>query len=646
MTGHSCDDRQRVFLRLSDRPRVADRTGRQVRFPTRKALALFVYLARTGEAGAARDELAELFWPGRPDRDARRALRGTLHEMRSAFRHNGDDIVRHTRDRVAVNPAKIAVECKDDSSASAATHDGCCDFMVGLEIGTPGFDQWCAEERARLRDSALRTEAARMEHDLAEGRFAAAHRAAERVLALDPLSEPGCRGVMRALSGLGRRADALRRYGAFRDELAADLGATPEAATERLADHVRHADDRLPPTALGRPDKPSIVVMPFADLTGGDKTHLVDGLAADVRTGLARDRALFVVAGDSADAYRETMLGAAEIAGELGVRYLLRGRVRLDETRLRLDVELTDGLRNTVVWSERFDRPRGAILSVQDEVVGQIVATLRGYKGVVQRNEARRAQSKSEDDLGAHDHLMRGMVLKEKFLKDDMRAARGHFEQALELSPHSAPAQGWLAWTWFFEVYLGWADDPADALARTEAHARRSVALDPDLDFAHWALGAAHLAAGDNTAALDCFDHALALNPNNSDALANCAWPLMFEGRANEAVDRLERAMRLNPFHPDWYLWGLGMAEYLRGNCREACAALGRMSQPNDQSKAFEIAALAHLGERARACAEVRALCRLAPDARIRDLVAPLGFRDARLRDGLAEALRSAGVAD
>lgn len=562
--------------------------------------------------------------------------------MRTALRQDANEIVRQSRDRVSVNPEAIATEFGggDGGPAHAAG-----EFLIGLEIGTPGFDQWCAEERARLCEAAVGRAVTSMEACLAEGRFAAALGAAEQVMALDPLSELGCRGAMRALSGIGRRSDALRRYAAFRATLAEDLGAAPEAATERLADHIRRADDRLPRVALSRPDMPSLVVMPFADLTGGDKAHLVDGMAADVRTALARDRALFVVAGDSAATYRETMLGAAEIAGELGVRYLLQGRVRMDDERLRLDIELTDGPRNTVVWSERYDRPRGSILSVQDEVVAQIVATLRGYKGIVQRNEAQLARAKSEADLDAHDHLMRGMMLKERFLKDEMRAARDHFERALELSPNSAPAHGWLAWTWFFEVYLGWADDPAEALARTEASARSSVLLDPDLDFAHWALGAAHLAAGDNAAALDCFDRALALNPNNSDALANCAWPLMFEGRTEEAVARLERAMRLNPFHPDWYLWGLGMARYLKGDYPDACKALGRMAQPNDQSKAFEIAALMRLGETELANAEVRALHDLAPDARVDDLVTPLAFSDHRVCAELADTLRAAGLA-
>ncbi|RXV59302.1 hypothetical protein C6W92_15480 [Roseovarius sp. A46] len=632
-----------VFLRLYGRPQVFDAHRTAIRFPTQKSLALFIYLAQAGEAGAARDKLSELFWPGRPDHDARRALRGTLHEMRRAFRHDAERIVRQGPDRISVNRDAIATEVECDEADPATFHG---EFLAGLEIGTSSFDQWCAEERMRLRDAALGRAVSAMEAELAAARFAAAHYAAEQVLALDPLSELGCQGAMRALSGLGRRADALRRYAAFRDELATELDATPDAATERLADHVRQADDRLPRVMLRRPDKPSIVVMPFVDLTDGDMAHLVDGLAADVRTGLARDRTLFVVAGESADAYRDTMLGAAEIAVELGVRYLLQGRVRLDEERLRLDVELTDGLQNTVVWSERYDRPRGAILSVQDEVVAKIVATLRGYKGIVQRNEARLAHSKSEADLDAHDHLMRGMMLKEKFLKDDMRAARGHFERALTLAPNSATAHGWLAWTWFFEVYLGWADNPGAALSRTAQHARRSAELDPDLDFAHWALGAAYLAAGDNNMALDCFDRALALNPNNSDALANCAWPLMFENRTEEAIARMEHAMRLNPFHPDWYLWGLGMAQYLQGNLHEACAALSRMSQPNEQSKAFEIAALARLGEAERAREEVVALQRLVPDVRAGNLVAPLGFRNERVRDELADALRAAGVPD
>jgi TolB-like protein len=620
---------------------VLDAGGSPIRFPTSKSLALFIYLTRAGDAGAARDHLSELFWPGRPDHDARRALRGTLHEMRSAMPFGADRIVRQARDRVSLKQAAIATDI-DCEKQDCTTTSG--NFLVGLEIGTPGFDQWCAEERARLRDAALNTMGAAMETSLAEGCFGAANHTAEQLLVLDPLSELGVRGAMRALSGLGRRADALRRYAAFRDELAADLGATPDAATERLAAHIRQADNRLPRAALRRPEKPSIVVMPFADLTGGKTAHLVKGLEADLRTGLARDRALFVVAGDSADVYRETMLGAAEIAGELGVRYLLQGRIRMDEDRLRLDVEFTDGLRNAVVWSERFDRLRGAVLTVQDEVVARIVATLRGYKGIVQRNEARRARAMPEAELSAHDHMMRGMMLKERFLKEDMRTARGHFEQALALSPTSATAHGWLSWTWFFEVYMGWTDDPRDAIARTEAYARKAVELDPDLDFAHWALGAAYLAAGDNSRALDCFDHALALNPNNSDALANCAWPLMFEGRAEEAVNRLERAMRLNPFHPDWYLWGMGMAQYLRGSFQDACAALGRMSQHNEQSKAFEVAALDQLGSHERAGEEVRALHHMVPEPRALDLVAPLGFRDDRMRSGLVKALRAAGV--
>ena len=640
--GH--DDTPVLVLKLRGRPAVFSGRGTRLRFPTRKALALFICLARAGAAGAARDRLAELLWPDRPDADSRRALRGTLHEMRRALGAEAGRLLRQTRERVALAPDLIATDAEDVDAAPAGPKDQATDFLVGLEIGTPGFDQWCAEERARLHEAALRAAADRMEAALAAGRFAAAQAAAERLRALDPLSEAGCRGLMRALSGLGRRADALRCHAAFRDRLAEELDTAPEGATDRLAAHVRQADVRLPRAALPRPDRPSLVVMPLADMTGGSQAHMVDGLTADIRTGLARDRALFVVAGESAEAYRGTALGAAEIAGELGVRYLIGGRVRLDEDRLRLDVELTDGLRNTVVWSARYDRPRGAILSVQDEVVGEVVATLRGYKGVLQRNEARSAEAASPGELSAHDHMMRGMLLKEKFLKHEMRAARDHFETALALAPGSAAAHGWLAWTWFFEVYLGWADDTAEALARTRAHAEAAVEGDPDLDFAHWALGAAHLGEGDNAGALACFDRALALNPNNSDALANCAWPLMFEGRADEAVARLRQAMRLNPFYPDWYLWGLGMAEYLRGDFAAACDALGRMAQPNAQSLAFHVAALRQMGEPSRAHALARGLHALAPGSTAADLVAPLGFRESGVRDRLTEALRAAGM--
>src|SRR6056297_3438457 len=182
MTRRSSDSRPCVFLRLCDRARVLDADGSPIRFPTHKSLALFVYLARAGDAGAARDHLSELFWPGRPDHDARRALRGTLHEMRSAMRFGDDKIVRQARDRVSLKQAAIATDL-DFEKRDCATTAG--DFLVGLEIGAPGFDHWCAEERARLRDAALNTMVAAMETCLAEGRFGAAHHTTEQILVLD-----------------------------------------------------------------------------------------------------------------------------------------------------------------------------------------------------------------------------------------------------------------------------------------------------------------------------------------------------------------------------------------------------------------------------------------------------------------------------
>src|SRR6056297_932194 len=132
MTRRSSDTRPCVLLRLSDRARVFNADGTPIRFPTHKSLALFVYLARAGAAGGVRDHLSELFWPGRPDHDARRALRGTLHEMRSAFSLDADTIIRQSRNRVAVEPAAIMTELEKDDGDPVETRD---DFLIGMEIG-------------------------------------------------------------------------------------------------------------------------------------------------------------------------------------------------------------------------------------------------------------------------------------------------------------------------------------------------------------------------------------------------------------------------------------------------------------------------------------------------------------------------------
>lgn len=633
---------RRLFARLCGHPTVEWSDGRAVQFPSKRGLVLFAYLAlRPGER-VSRDVLADLLWADRDPSSARTALRGTIYELKKALGPAAGEVLKVDRSHLS-----IAADMVESDAVRATEARHARDFLAGVEIGSPAFDDWLADTRMRLSEAASDQALGAAEAALAEGNGQRALEIATELITLDIFNEPAHRLSMRAKVALGRRSDALQDFDKLCVLLDKELDAQPDAQTIDLSEHIRRGERLLPQEKLQRPTVPSIAVMPFVNRTGEkERSHIIDGLFETIASGLSRDRSLFVISTDSTASYRTLAVKPAEVASELGVRYLVEGQVRMDPARMRLDIQLVDGVRGALVWSQTYDCAHPELLEVQDDVVSRIVATLRGYKGVIQRSELRRARSKSAVDLTAYDLLMQGMALKERFLKEDMRAARDLFERAVSISPTMAAAHGWLAWTWFFEVYMGWTDTPEVALNETFRAARQALDLDPDLDFAHWAVGAAYLAAGDNEQALSGFKRALDLNPNNSDAMANMAWPLVFTGRINEALASLRKAMRLNPFYPEWYLWGLGMAHYAQGDCAEAAHKLAQMTQPNDHSLAFMVAALAETGASNEATNARNRLLSIAPHFQVERCVGALPFSDASVTNRLRASLKQVGLPD
>lgn len=645
---------RRLNLRLLGGAEAAWEDGEPVRLPTRKALGLLAYIAMKRGNGATREELANLYWSDSPEQSARASLRRTLHELTDALGRDSDRIVRSRRESVALDPDQLTVDALELEAAgrrpdlaslrhAEAIYGG--RFLAGMSSDSHEFESWQASEAMRLEDLALQAFSKLAERALQAGRMAEALTTAQRMLELDGLHEEACRLQMRALAASGRRVEALRRYKAFAKRLASEVQTPPEEETVAVYEHIRRGDAVSSGERLREPQIPSIVVLPVRN-NGVDEDHefLCDGLTEDLTAALSRDKSLFVIARNSAEVYRDTRLNASEIAADLGIRYLLFSGLQFDGERIRVNVQLVRGVDGGHVWAETYDRSLDALFQVQDEIVGRIVASLRGYKGVLHRAELKETRLRPETELGAYKKLMLGMAHKEKFLKEDMLIARRYFEQAVNEKPGFAVAHAWLAWTWFFDVYMGWVEQPGPSLRKTFEEAREAVGLDPSLDFAHWALGAAHMAAGDNASSLQSFDEALRLNPNNSDALANKAWPLSFTGRGDKAVENLESAMRLNPYYPEWYLWGMGIAEYSRDEFQPAAAALERMDQPNGQSLAFLAAAASRSGDPDSAAAAVDGLLRLEPGFRIDHLLRGLPYADSRIPDRLATDLSRLGL--
>lgn len=659
-----------LTLRLLGSTKGTDQAGAPLLLPTKKSWALLSYLALHPGQNLGRESLATLLWGSRPDHQARGNLRQTIYELRNALGAAADACIDSSKDGIALRADQVDVDVmRFETAAASADPDHLAEaealyrgpLLDGLETGEEGFDTWLEAERTRLHDRACQVLVRLADRHIDSGAYVNALESARRLLRLDPLSEAGHRTLMRALAASGRRNDALKHFQALQTLLKSELGAEPDSETVALHAAIQRGESAPKGPAFSRvgakadeaamsfplPDKPSIAVMPFDNLTGvADQEYLADGFTENIITELSRDRALFVIARHSTYVYKGKPVGIAEVAEQLGVRYVLEGSVQRDSKRFRVSVQLIDATSGDHVWSERYDARDTQVFAVQDEIVRRIVATLRGYKGPIQRAELDRSFAKPPASLSAYESLMRGMMHKERFRREDNEIARRYFESAIEQDPKFAAAYGWLAWTYFFDVYMGWGVDPAASLAETFTLARRSVQLDPDLDFAHWALGAAYLASGDHAKALSEFDRALELNPNNSDVLANTAWPYAFRGEPETAISNMERAMRLNPHHPDWYWWGLGIAYFAAGRHAEAARALERVTQQNSESLAYLVASYTALGKLQLAEAKKQELLRLEPDFSLTHFAATLTFETEDAPQRLLSGLRAAGLPD
>lgn len=633
---------------------LATDAGDAITFPTRKALGLFAYIAMQGGQGAARDTLAGLYWSESPDQNARASLRRTLHELTQALGPLSEEVMEIGRDRVALKQDAVAIDALEFDAAgrfddlvslrqAAKLYAG--RFLAGFPTESEAFATWQSTEAMRLEDLALVVFGRLAERALQSGRVSEAMEVSLLMLDVDPLHEHACRLQMRALATAGRRSEALRRYDAFAELLTAEMQTDPEAETTTLYEHIRSGESASPGAPLREPEIPSIVVLPVRNDSGDDEHAFIgEAFTENLTTALGRDKSLFVISRNSAEVYRDTCLTPPEIAADLGIRYLIFTSLQVFGGRLRINIQLVNGSDGSHVWTEQYERPLAALFEVHDEIVGRIVASLRGYKGVLQRAELKASRSRQVTDLSTYEKLMRGMQHKEKFQREDMLIARRYFERAVAEHPEFAMAHAWVAWTWFFDIYMGWVEDTEASLDNAFETSREAVRLDPDLDFAHWALGAAYLAAGDNNSSLRAFDEALRLNPNNSDALANKAWPLTFDGQADEAVSNIESAIRLNPYYPDWYLWGMGIAQYSRGEPARAVDALDQMEQPNAQSLAYLTAASLESGNPGKAQTAAENLLRLEPGFAIEQLIRGLPYNDNHVPDRLYRGLIEIGL--
>ena len=298
-------------------------------------------------------------------------------------------------------------------------------------------------------------------------------------------------------------------------------------------------------TSLPLPDKPSIAVLPFANMSGDpEQEYFSDGITEDLITALSRIRWLFIVARNSTFSYKGQAPDVRDVARELGVRYVLEGSVRKSGNRVRLNAQLIDGITGNHIWAERYDRDLEDVFALQDE----LTLTLCGaIEPELTKSEQQRTSSKAPENMDAWDYYQRGMWLWQIGKKDETAEARRMFEHAMELDPGFGRAFAGYVGTYHSSRRLGYQEVDRDKALQA---ARRAVELDTEDAWSHVALGLVYHVDPDPDAAIPEFAHAIQLNPSLADGHAWLGDSLSCAGRSEEAVLPLEQAIRLSPRDP------------------------------------------------------------------------------------------------
>jgi len=396
--------------------------------------------------------------------------------------------------------------------------------------------------------------------------------------------------------------------------------------------------------ALPLPDKPSIVVLPFDNMSKDpDQDYFSDGITEDLTSALSKISSLFVIARNSAFTYKGKAVKVQDINRELGVRYVLEGSVRKADNQVRITAQLIDATTGGHVWSERYDRPLQDIFALQDEVVRKIVTTLKLQLTVQEQGMLVR---KTTDNLEAYDYFLRGLESLNRSTQEANAQARQMFEKVLELDPQYAEAYAFLGLTYEREWGFQWSQDP-QTLERELVLAQQAVALDDSLPLAHLALGRVSLWKKQHDQAIAEAERAIALDPNDAIGYWWLGVILNFAGRPEEAIGLIEKAMRLNPHYPPVYLFSLGQSYHLIGRYEEAIAAFKKVltRNPNLLPAHQDLATIySGLGREKEAGAEVAEILKISPKYSLEVMRQILPYKDPAVLERQLAALRKAGL--
>ncbi len=435
-----------------------------------------------------------------------------------------------------------------------------------------------------------------------------------------------------------------------RDKLDITLGDMGEVEVKNIARPVRifrvpvndieNSAASTVAAATALPEKPSIAVLPFDNMSGDpEQEFFADGLTEDILTALSRFHSLFVISRNSAFVYKGKAINLQEVARELGAQYVVEGSVRKAGNRVRVSVQLIDAEQDHHIWADRYDRDLEDIFAVQDEVTTAIVATLPGR---VDAATQERAERKLPQNMAAHEFVMAGKTLHHCSTRTDNAEAQRMLARAIELDPNYAHARSWMACTLGQSWVHDWDEDRQATWDKAQEHLQLALALDDDDSDVHRVLAAVELTRGEFDKASYHQGRALSLNPNDDLIVVQQGEILTWLGQPEQGIEWIEKAMRLNPYHPERFWGHLGRAQYMARQYSEATDSFKRISVPDSTHHSFFAVSYAQLGDNAAAKTHSEVVLKQEPGFTVSNYLATLHYnRESDLehhREGLLKA--------
>jgi TolB-like protein/DNA-binding SARP family transcriptional activator len=645
-------------------------TGPQgpIELPGRKLVGLLAYLACAAPHPQSREKLATLLWGSHFEAQARSSLRQALFRLRATL---GKDVLLGDGEEVSLAPGSIDCDAvrletlvREGSRASLAA---AVDLYKGplledVSVDDDGWAEWLEGERRRLEHLALDAMVRSAELDLQADEPESALAAATRAIAVSSTREDAHRLAIRALAAAGRRADALRHYQELERLLRRELDVEPDDATKAVARELRsrrpaasapRAEEITPPRVEPAypplPDRPSIAVLPFANM-GGDpeQEYFADGMVDDILMALSRVRWLFVIARQSSFVYKVRVADVQQIGRELGVRYVVEGSVRKSGDRVRITAQLIETESGAHVWADRYEGDMGNIFALQDEITGRIVAAVESS---VQAAEVKRTYAKPTESLTAYDLYLRALPAYFGQTQDEYRRTAALLGDAIGADPEYAEALGTLTDSVTTRTLQGWHESWTSGVEEACRLAGRALAAGPDNSTCVAVAASTYAMLSQRfDEAFELANRALALHPNSLLVRNRAGIAYVVNGELDKAVAQCEAARRMNPLDSRkaaTFTSGLlSCAHYLARRFEESIQAGRRallFTPQNNTARKYVAASLAQLGRTDEARAEIAELLKYQPDASLR-LFRQHGFRHKWMAELHMEGLRRAGL--